>query len=73
VGLDLQSARDETLRLLGTPPGSGGGRVTGGEAFEKLRLARFVLRVEFEGGYWLEKRFQRAADVIAFLKTLPDA
>jgi ATP-dependent Clp protease ATP-binding subunit ClpC len=67
---ELESVRAETLRLLGTPRRQRGGRVGSGEG-SALRPIRFTLRVDCEGGDWFEEHFERAADTIAFLQSLP--
>jgi ATP-dependent Clp protease ATP-binding subunit ClpC len=69
LGMRLATVRAEVLRLLGNP-GSGAERVGAGEV-ERLRPIRFKLHVQYEGGYWYEGRFDRAADAIAFLQQLP--
>ena len=69
VRRDARGARAETLRLVGSP-GPEAERV-GPSEVERLRPVGFKLHVQYEGGYWYEGRFERAADAIAFLQQLP--
>jgi ATP-dependent Clp protease ATP-binding subunit ClpC len=70
VGVDLYAARVEMLRLLETQARESGVRLTIRERLQRLRPTCFSIRIDYEGGNWFEKRFERAADVIAFLQTL---
>jgi ATP-dependent Clp protease ATP-binding subunit ClpC len=72
TGADLASVREETLRLLGTPTRGRRHQVDTREG-RTLRPIRFTLRVDCEGDYWFEEHFDRAADAIAFLQTLPQS
>jgi ATP-dependent Clp protease ATP-binding subunit ClpC len=69
LGADVESVRAETLRLVGTPRRHRGTRVESDEG-RALRPTRFTLRIDYEGGSWFEKHFERAADAIAFLQSL---
>jgi ATP-dependent Clp protease ATP-binding subunit ClpC len=69
LGVTFAAARAETLSLVGSP-GPEAERV-GPSEVERLRPVGFKLHVQYEGGYWYEGRFERAADAIAFLQQLP--
>jgi ATP-dependent Clp protease ATP-binding subunit ClpC len=69
MGVDVPSARRETLRLLGTPMGQPSTQIDSREG-RALRPVRITVRVDAEGGYWFKQDFERAADAIAFLQTL---
>jgi ATP-dependent Clp protease ATP-binding subunit ClpC len=69
LGVEIASVRRETLQLLGMEPESAA--QVSGSAARKLRPVVLTLRVDFADGTWFRERFERAADVIAFLETLP--
>jgi ATP-dependent Clp protease ATP-binding subunit ClpC len=79
LGVTLTGARDETLRLVGSPAPDAGvttptrddrGKVSPSEG-RKLRPLGFRVRVECEGGYWFAEQFETVQDAIAFLQKLP--
>jgi ATP-dependent Clp protease ATP-binding subunit ClpC len=71
VGVSLQAARTEMLRLLGTEMRQPGGQLHSRDDVKGLLPKRFTVRVESEDGRWYEERFEDVADAIAFLRSLP--
>jgi ATP-dependent Clp protease ATP-binding subunit ClpC len=69
AGVDLTTVRAQTVRILGTPLRASADPVVLSEG-QRLRPVGFTLKVEYDGGYWYEGRFERAGDVIAFLTKL---
>jgi ATP-dependent Clp protease ATP-binding subunit ClpC len=69
MGVDVPSARAETLRLLGSPARQPSTQIDSRKG-RALRPVRVTVRVDSEGGYWFEQHFERPADAIAFLQTL---
>ena len=74
AGAELEAARQETLRLVGSPSATrertGLAEVRSGSAGRALRPIHFTVQVDCEGGAWFGERFERAADAIAYLRTL---
>ena len=66
LGVTLGAARAEAVNLLGGP-----GPKADANEVERLRPIGFRLHVQYEGGYWYEGTFDRAAEAIAFLQRLP--
>ena len=70
LGLELDAARREAVRLLGTQMPerhTHAGRV---EASGALPPVRVTVQIDYEGGAWSEDSFDTVADAIAFLRNL---
>jgi ATP-dependent Clp protease ATP-binding subunit ClpC len=70
LGADVASVRREVQRLLGASTPSASSRVSHSEG-RTMRPIAFEIRVDCENGYWYKERFDRVADGIAFLESLP--
>ena len=78
-GVTITAAREESLRLLGSPAPDAAfasparddrGKVSPSEG-RKLRPLGFRVRVDCEGGYWFAEQFETVLDAITFLQKLP--
>ena len=68
AGVDAESVRKETMRLLGEPPDAPRTRVRRSGPGHAMRPSRIFARVECEDGSRFEERFDTAADAIAWLQ-----